>query len=94
MSEDKRIAMTVGELLEVLRVIPPDTMVVLARDDEGSDFSPLFDVGLNTSYVAETEGSGQVKLFQLTPEAVEAGADEDEVGGPDAVRCVCLWPVS
>jgi hypothetical protein len=69
--------MTVGELLEILRDIPPDRWVVMARDDEGSDFSPLFDVGLNTSYVAETEsvfGKSRTHLYRHVAPANGSGA--------------------
>lgn len=40
-----RKATTVGELIEALKALPPETLVVQSRDEEGNGFLPLAGVG-------------------------------------------------
>lgn len=71
--------MTVGQLIEALKVLPPDAEVVLARDAEGNGFSSL-------ETVDPTRWDGEDVLWD---EAGEEHASIDDFGG-DA--CVALWP--
>lgn len=71
--------MTKKELLEALKDIGDDALVVLARDGEGNGFSPLDEVG-EYRYLPETKWSGVL-------------VDEDPAG-PDVVTALVLWPVN
>jgi hypothetical protein len=70
--------MTVGELIVALQQYSPDALVVIAEDSEGSNFSPLETLDLNT-YLPETTWSGEL-------------VDDDEI--ENAVDAVVLWPVN
>ena len=71
--------MTVKELIVQLERRKPDAQVVLARDAEGNDFSPLdsWEAGW---YTAETTYSGDFEY-----------RDHE---GPREYNAVCLWPVN
>jgi len=49
--------MTVKELIEILEKLPPETEIVVAKDSEGNDFSPVSEVNLGT-YEPESTWSG------------------------------------
>jgi hypothetical protein len=51
--------MTVGELMDYLDGQPRDRLVVLAKDEEGNGFSPLYAAEMER-YVAETTYSGDL----------------------------------
>jgi hypothetical protein len=72
-------AITVKQLRERLALCPDDAIVVLSKDAEGNDFSPLpFDDGLAIGrYVADSTWSGEFRAD-----------DEAEV------VAVCLWPTN
>lgn len=88
------MAMTVGELIEALQDVPPETLVVMSKDGEGNEFSPLAEIGTESTYEATSTWSGELHIKTLTPEDVAQGFTADDVGGPDSVPCVCLWPVN
>lgn len=73
--------MTLDELRAQLAALdlPGDTLVVLAKDGEGNDFSPLDEVDA-ARYRADSTWSG------------ERHSTEDE--DPDAIPAVFLWPVN
>jgi len=82
--------MTVKELIELLREMPPDALVVLSRDSEGNDYSELHSYweGL---YV-NSEGYGEMHVAgPLTDELREQGYTESDVahGG---IPAICLIP--
>lgn len=70
--------MTVGELINYLSTRPRDQLVVLAKDREGNEYSPLDEAG-DAYYFADTTWSGEVMA-----------EDPDEV----AVPAVVLGPVN
>jgi glucose dehydrogenase len=85
---------TVQQLMQILSQCPKERLVILARDREGNDYSPLDDVRTdNTDYVADTTWSGQIGLRRLTADDRASGYTEEDVarGG---VPCVVLRPVS
>ncbi len=87
--------MTVKELLEQLQDCNPEDTVILAKDSEGNDFSPMSEI-TEGRYVAESTWSGTVLLRELTPELVQEGYTEEDVGDLDAgaVNCVTIWPTN
>ena len=84
--------MTVGDLIAVLSELPPDTLVVMSRDEEGNGFSPLYEVS-PCVYVPNQWNDGS---FATSGEIEET--DEDDEGEipslkmPGAVKAICLWP--
>ena len=73
--------MKVGKLKEILKDIPDDHLVVLSKDGEGNDFSPLDSYGLEM-YEAESTWSGTL-----------VDADETEEDDYEE-NCVVLWPTN
>jgi hypothetical protein len=72
--------MTVKKLINLLKHMDQDSIVVLTSNAEANEFSPLYDVD-EMKYVAETTTSGRVyELEEL---------DEDDNDSEDAV---VLWP--
>ncbi len=58
--------MTVGELLETLQELPPETQVILQKDSEGNGYSPLSCSGMGF-YVPESTWSGYVYDIDWSP---------------------------
>jgi hypothetical protein len=86
--------MTKDELIRELTEldVPGDTMIVMSKDAEGNDHSPLADLSLGM-YDAESTWAGEV---YMTDEAREASGMPDEYGeAPDtAVPALVLCPVN
>lgn len=76
------MAMTVRELRALLSDQPDDRPVVLAKDAEGNDFSPLSDWG-EGYYTARSTWGGNV-----------CNLNEPEERGENAVHALVLWPVN
>lgn len=73
-----RGAMTVRDLRKALKKLSGDTLVMLARDEEGNAFSPLADISRG-------------KYSRSRRECVD---DSDDWPAPkDAVPVVTLWPM-
>ena len=86
---------TVGELIDFLTTQPRDRPVVLAKDAEDNDHSPLADT-VEAMYVAETTWSGYT---YMTPEqwrdSPHFDPDDDRDALDDrAVRAVILKPTN
>lgn len=85
--------MNVGELIEHLKGYDLATLIVMSKDGEGNSFSPLANPG-DGAYTADTTWSGEVQLLKLTDELRAEGYAEEDVGGPESVPCVVLWPTN
>lgn len=83
--------MTVKELIEVLKEEDPKRIVVMSKDSEGNNFSPLSSFSLNI-YKAETTWYGDIGLEELTPELRKAGYEEDDVISGE--KALVFWPVN
>lgn len=89
---------TVGDLMDYLATQPRDRKVILQKDGEGNDYSPLSDAGEGL-YLAESTWSGEV---YMTPEEYRALladpasgiTEEDEPPDADVERVVVLGPVN
>lgn len=68
--------MKVQELRELLKPLPPDMLVIVARDSEGNGVSPLHSVGPAHYRTEPPPFAGELAL-------------ENE---PGVVRAVILWP--
>lgn len=85
--------MTVGELIEQLSAMDPTLLVIMQKDGEGNGYSPLYVAdGENNVYEAETTWSGEVRLASLSPELIEGGYSEEDVG--EGVPCCVLAPTN
>jgi hypothetical protein len=73
--------MKVKELRELLIHYSDDTLVVLSKDGDGNEFSPLAD-HCGAMYIADSTFSGHI----------EAEGDEGEDSG--AVLALILWPTN
>ena len=79
--------MNVGELIEELQKLPKETVVVIARDEEGNGFCELGTIDDNACYL-----DGEVRMRELTDDAKRQGFTEEDLGGPEFEPCVTLWP--
>ena len=73
---------TAGQLRVWLTDIPDDTPIVMSKDGEGNDFSPLAEAEPNRAYRAESTWSGYL------------ADDEDDPEPEGAERVVVLWPTN
>lgn len=76
---------TAGSLIESLKQVSPDTIIVVSKDAEGNSYRQPYSVSTDYNY-----DSGEVGLRQLTEEDLEKGYTDEDVmtnGKP----CVCLW---
>jgi len=70
---------TVGDLKKGLASLPDGLRIILAKDPEGNDYSPLSDMDM-CCYVPESTYSGYI-------------LDEDEET-EDNINAVVLWPIN
>jgi hypothetical protein len=68
-----------GELRALLSVLPPDTLIVMSKDSEGNDYSPLSTVEKGF-FFPETSYSGEV-----------GGIYTARTGG---IPALILWPTN
>jgi hypothetical protein len=80
---------TVKKLRELLENCDDDDLVILSRDSEGNNYSPLAEWSLSKYSPAH----GEASIRELTPELIAQGWTEEDVDHPsDAVNSVTLWP--
>lgn len=85
--------MNVKELRDLLLTLPDDMEIILSKDSEGNNFSPLADYGDNSIYIPETTYSGLVYDDVWTAE--DACMDEaDWQKHLDNPRVLVLWPTN
>ena len=70
---------TVAEFIEELKVLPQDAVLILAQDEEGNGFSPLYDASAGC-YVPDTTYSGEFW--------------EDSLDFEGGFSAVTLWPIN
>jgi len=79
--------MNVKELREILKNVDDDVEIVIAKDGEGNDFSPLSGMATGeyqmiTTWYGDFFGS-------------EIIGDEDYgQPGPNTTKAICMWPVN
>lgn len=83
--------MKVKDLMIELSRLNPNSEVILQKDSEGNDYSPLYAVDGEAVYVSETAWNG--KVYSMGWTADEAGMTEDEwTEICSQPRCVVLAP--
>ena len=83
--------MKVKDLIKLLQKEDQDRIVIMSKDGEGNNYSPLDEIS-TCSYRAETTWWGEVGLEELTDESIEQGYAEEDV--VDGEKALCLWPVN
>jgi len=78
--------MKVGNFRKLLEGLPDDAELVLSKDEEGNDFSPVSDITEGMYYSTETWYGEFFAMGDL---------DEDEQEEKDVgVQAFCIWPVN
>lgn len=89
--------MTVAELIAELQTLDPAALVVIWKDTDSSDYSPLAEVSAaGEFYRPESTWSGDVVSYTLTDEDRQRGYDEQDITSPAKgdLPCVVLVPVN
>ena len=68
--------MTIRELKEAIKDLPDEMEVIIQKDAEGNDYSPLYDVDSNAVYVPEAPWYGVA--FSLGDSAEDGCMTEEE----------------
>lgn len=69
--------MNIKKLKELIKDLPDDMEIILQKDSEGNDYSPLAGVNYDCIYIPITDyNSGTLFSTELTAE--DFGLDEDE----------------
>jgi hypothetical protein len=84
--------MKVKELKQLLDNFNDDDLVVMSKDSEGNNYSPLCDIW-EGSYKAESSWSGEVGLRELTKEDIEVGYSEEDIL-EDGENAIILCPIN
>mgnify|MGYP003440574857 CR=1 FL=1 len=74
--------MTVRDAIAILSTQNPDAILIIQKDAEGNDYSPLSNIDGEARYHAETTWHGEVYRMN------------DEDGPKDGAECVVLVPVN
>jgi hypothetical protein len=78
------MSLTVAQLIEKLKELPPDAIIVQSKDGEGNSYSPVADMTVGV-YLADTSWEGSFTDHDDDKgEMVEAGAEP----------AVCIWPTN
>lgn len=83
--------MKVKELIELLQSVDPEREVIIQKDAEGNDYSPLADAW-EGSYEADSTWSGYAGIEELTPELEAQGYSDWDV--KSGVPAIMLVPVN
>lgn len=85
--------MTVRELKNLIDILPDDMEVIIQKDGEGNDFSPLAGVDYNSVYIPENTWSGNVCSMDNTAEE-ECMSDEEWEEIKSKPLSLVLYPVN
>lgn len=86
--------MTVIELIAELQELPPNSQIILQKDSEGNDYSPLMGAALGI-YVPDNSYSGLVHDPEGSAEDVCIDENEWEKMKKDPDKaCVVLYPIN
>ena len=87
--------MTVAELIEELKTLPPEAEVIMQRDAEGNGYSPLYAVDGNAIYTADSTWSGEVVSTEWSAsDACYESEEEWEQFKASNPRCCVLAPTN
>ena len=83
--------MKVKDLIKLLRLEDPDRIVVMSKDPEGNNFSPLWEAS-TCAYRADNTWSGEIHPEVLTEDLRKQGWNEEDIKGGE--KALCLWPTN
>lgn len=86
--------MTVSELIEALKKLDPNSIVIIQKDAEGDGYSPLETVDGNCIYIADTTWSGEVYSLDDVDGLEEEEQEELEKDRVLHPQCVVLVPIN
>ena len=92
--------MKIKELMEFLSNCNPEDEVVLSKDSEGNDYSPLDGFGeciyVSYSPLKNSEWGGNVYPKEITQEMLDRGFTEDDdlYHEDDGINAVALYPAN
>jgi hypothetical protein len=92
--------MTVSDLIALLKELPQEALVVLSRDSEGNDFSPLSESYSKGVYIQDSAWAGDFQSppppESLDPHDMYGEEREEWESGTydDQPPAICLWPVA
>lgn len=82
--------MKVKDLIEVLKGVDPERVVVLSCDEEGNRYNVLSDYDTESLFVLDWH---EIYPEKITEEMKADGWDNDDLySGDDGVKAVVLWP--
>ena len=84
--------MRVKELKKLLNTFQDSDIVIIAKDSEGNNFSPLCDIE-EGKYLAKNSWSGDVGLRELTQELIDDGFREEDCF-EDGENAIVLYPIN
>lgn len=92
-------SITLDQLREALRELdmPGDTPIVIAKDQEGNDFSPLVEAQTDAFYNVETSWSGTYHPPNEeldNPVDIHGQWDEGDRAPDTAKPAIFLWPAN
>lgn len=85
--------MIVKELIELLKDMPQEALVVMSKDSEGNRYSPFADMG-TAIYVPETTWFGEVYSLDWTAEDADMSVEEWEKLKEKNGTAVVFWPTN
>lgn len=85
--------MTVAKLIEALSALPKHMKVIIQKDAEGNDYSPLYAVDGNAIYIPQNTWSGEVHSVNNSPDYEPDDWSEIEKH-PHACACCVLAPIN
>lgn len=91
--------MNIAELREILAVLPENALVVMSKDAEGNNFSPLSSYSDDLRYNANSTWSGEVTSEENCAEhradyGLKGPCDHTDCRYGEGVPAVVLWPVN
>jgi hypothetical protein len=89
---------TVKQFKEILEKENDDDIIVLSRDSEGNEFSPLDgSYGVNNYLPEEGCNYGEIHIRKLTDKLRKQGYDEEDLGDEEdrkrMIKCITLYPL-
>ena len=86
--------MKVKELINILKEMPQEALVVMSKDAEGNSYSPLYKVASDTIYEPETTWYGEVYSTKWSAEDVDMEENAWKEFKKRCEACVVLIPTN
>lgn len=89
------MALTVGDLKQLLDTLPDELPVVISSDAEGNSFSPLIELSLQ-KYLEHSDWSGELVDESDHGDFIDEPLDEFDFDSGEYLvyDVLCLWPIN